>query len=809
MADRLSTLRVFFTSLTILFVLFFFMGWLHPFIATAETDGGEAEVIPWSGWWWPYTHGGLSTGMGYRGHPAPLEKYELLINGYYPGLITIWDKEHHFDPDAPGWYGLCPARSAASVFEHIAFYPSIHQNILFRVGDKKGLLTAAHTKDLRQWGGGDPETFHLWLLTYIKEEKTAFAADLDPSEEKWFFPIYRYEMFLQKDLFTVHVSCQIWYSDISEPDFAGNKEKNWIYTYDLYLDGEGNIVDGRWTEASVYDHPNLLFLPLAPSADNPYLTDYGKIREIAAAKDDELESDQPAFIGPGDYTLTLLNRDSYCLVTSPGDTVWFNIEKLDDLLQPLLVSLKDDDGLPVDSWLVEENMHADFTAASPSYLIEITRPDYLDPGIYQLTLDTKTPYRYVFPYIRQGGAWQGFVLSNPSSETATAVYVAGYKQDGTPLRSFGGPKSLTPGEKQSFFLSGVTWFSEMTNLDFIKILSDQPLEVFNLYGNRDRDLSGFYPENLSPVHQLIIPQLDGNTYWGFYNGEQQETEVILQHYADSGHMTEQIEITLPAGAIVRYTPSYQPFQQTGGWVMAKVSDKEVSGYAQWGKDNFQKAESMPALKDSHTSFFIPHIAFSSLWETGCSFINLSGNQNRVTINLLSGIGQKTALLTLNPWEKITMTATDIFPQVFEEELNGSALSLESSFPMNGCFYYSTPKTEACLPFFPANEAAVKLHVPHVVSNDYWWNGLVFLNSQTHPVSCTIYASSRTGQITQSTTLSLPAGQKKALFFKNLFDPAEIPFIASLNIEAEAAISGLFLFGDREYNIVSGGLMKSR
>jgi len=37
----------------------------------------ESQRQAWSGYWWPYVNGGLATGNDYRGHPAPLEKYEL------------------------------------------------------------------------------------------------------------------------------------------------------------------------------------------------------------------------------------------------------------------------------------------------------------------------------------------------------------------------------------------------------------------------------------------------------------------------------------------------------------------------------------------------------------------------------------------------------------------------------------------------------------------------------------------------------------------------------------------------------------
>jgi len=63
----------------------------------------EADYVPWSGYWWPKIHGGLTTGRDYRGHPSPFEKYDYVTTGTYDGPATRYGWEYHYDSDALFW----------------------------------------------------------------------------------------------------------------------------------------------------------------------------------------------------------------------------------------------------------------------------------------------------------------------------------------------------------------------------------------------------------------------------------------------------------------------------------------------------------------------------------------------------------------------------------------------------------------------------------------------------------------------------------------------------------------------------------
>ena len=168
-----------------------------------------------------------------------------------------WYLDAYYDPEAPLWYGLCAYWARAASYEHIDILPSSENNIIFRVGDKKGLLTLAHNSDIGELPNGSvPEEFHFWLLNYIKDQGKAFVADLDPGDEVWSYPIYRYEMQTSETETSSRFRVRIYYADdVVIPDYMGTLVRTSDYTYDLFLDGAGAITGGQWTGDSIADHP--------------------------------------------------------------------------------------------------------------------------------------------------------------------------------------------------------------------------------------------------------------------------------------------------------------------------------------------------------------------------------------------------------------------------------------------------------------------------------------------------------------------------------------------------------------------------
>ena len=319
---------------------------LAVFPPCSYADSHEASFRPWSGYWWPVTEGGLGTGRDYRGRPAPLEKYNLLTTGVTSGEALSWYLDAFYDPEAPLWFGLCAGWARAASYERIDILPSSEENIIFRVGDKKGLLTLIHSNDIGYAQDAPlPEEFHEWLLTYIKDQGKAFVADLDPTEEVWSYPIYRYDMQTSRTGNVESVRVRVYFADDGViPDYMGTQVRTADYTYDLFLDGGGAITGSQWTGDSIADHPDRLTFSLDVGTGFPGL-DYQEIVRLAGSRDDFLErGSEPVEIGPGTYNLILLDEDVYTIPSVPGDIVSVQIQREPGSLQNIAVVVADGNG---------------------------------------------------------------------------------------------------------------------------------------------------------------------------------------------------------------------------------------------------------------------------------------------------------------------------------------------------------------------------------------------------------------------------------------------------------------------------------
>jgi len=805
-------------SLIISFSLFSF----SSSFAETITDSAEADVVPWSGYWWPFTEGGLATGFGYRGHPAPTEKYELATNGYYPGEATFWELAVHYSPDALHWYGLCAAWASAAVTEGIDFSTSSYENIIFFVGDKKGLLTAGHGNDIKEMASvaGSPDVFHQWLLHYIKDNGLAFVGELEPSTEFWSYPVYKYAMEITESESTMSVSCRIWYvDDFVHPDFQGARIlTRGPYTYDLYLNADGEITGGEWTGFSTYDHPGLIWRPILPRPLNPYL-DYEAIRHIAESQDDPFEGNGPVNLPPGAYNLVLLDEDRYRIIGKEGDTVFFSLEAIDNLSEGIALEIKDADGATVYTAVVTDREEVSFSAEKPPYLVTVSREDYGQGGVYSVELDLKTGYEFLIPKIRKGGAWVGMALTNGGDIACENIYIVGCREGGGVISTLMGPFSLFPGEKQTVLLSNLPVRKhEQFDLFSIKVLSRLPLSVVSLSGNQNRNLSGL--SGIRESSRLVIPEITGSTnysttvWWGICNPEISETEINLGLYSREGLFLEEKTAIIPANGSLSYSPSQTPFHGDGdgGWVLVEGPEgTKLSGYSLWLMNSSEKGESLFALNNGATRFFVPHIVDVGLGKTGLTLINLSDRENAISFTLVAGEEREETLATLNPFEKRVVDVQALFPSFHPELFRLSSLLLESEQEVTGFFSYEISSSLAYFPLLSEEEIQQDLLVTHVASNDYWWTGVAIYNPNNDPVIVSIRPYNNQGMVMadQIREIILNRNEKKVFCVGKFFDAYRIADISFLKIQADTGpgVAGLYLYGDGGRRVLSGSIMQ--
>ena len=296
-----------------------------PLVALADSVSGEIKPAPWSGDWWSRKKGFLV--KGWPGHkPSPFERYDAYVEsrtGNNPG-VWAWEKNPrngHYNPNAENWEGHCNGWAAASILTPEPRNTQIRNGIEFTSADQKGLLSEQYMNTYcnfygnRNWGNpGDdeddiyPDEFHRLLLEYIAGNKSAMICDTAYDRQVWNFPLYKFESSWKTSWFDeskLKVKTTVYYADDGvKPSFVGTKWFSTTYTYNLFLDGQGNIIDGEWTGSSKRNHPDFVWVPTADAPnpnnsnqENPFI-DPAFVKEITEGTREQGVQAADVFRGP-------------------------------------------------------------------------------------------------------------------------------------------------------------------------------------------------------------------------------------------------------------------------------------------------------------------------------------------------------------------------------------------------------------------------------------------------------------------------------------------------------------------------------
>jgi hypothetical protein len=796
---------------------------LFPDFAGAATY--QASFIPWSGYWWPYNYGGLGTGSDYRGSPAPLEKYNFLTTGTTAGGALPRYLEEYYDPQAPGWYGLCAYWARAACYEHIEILPSSENNIIFRVGDKKGLLTLAHNRDIAEVADGSrPEEFHFWLLNYIKGQKQAFVADLDAGPEVWSFPVYKYEMQSSRAGNVESVAVKVYYvSDFVLPDYIGTKSHSAAYTYDLFLNESGAITGGAWTGTSVDDHPQTLSLSLGVGAIFPGL-DYQEILRLAKAKDDSLEQgDQSVGISPGKYNLVLLDEDAYTVSARSGDFLSLRLEKEKGSWQDIEAVVTDGNG---DEWrraTVTESspLNLSFACTIPPYTIRITQADYADPNIYVLKVDLKKSFSQEIPYIPGGDEWSGFALTNPGDGAVEGVTLTTQDADGVPIQTVLEPLRLEAGEKRVFFFNDLpVRLTERHETKKLVLAADGPVVLLNLIGEGNDFLTAFV-QGETRGSRLVIPDTAApmtpgtRMFGGVRNESFAEAPVMLRLYSAAGVLQKTVTETLAARGWLSLTPGEYPFytMPKSGWIEIEGSGGQILSGFQYTADA-SGVETLFALPVGAARKIVPHVPEPGYWTTSLTLINPNDTENPVRLHLaLAGADSAGDLdLVLAPREKRVLAIHDQFGKSAGDPLYHSLLEITGLSAVAGYFTYSVPNgtDKASYPLLDDSSFKGELVLPHYPGDGFWWTGVVVCNPSTVPEEVTIEPFDQDGKLMEESvqSVNIAAGGYEVFDVAARFGAVapSISFVIFRTQGDAAAIGGFYLYGNSGNTILSGAKM---
>lgn len=785
-----------------------------PGDAVAETISGEAEFTPWSGYWWPYTDGALATGRFYYDSPSPTEKYDQFTTGNYPGSVTSWVSKRYYQPHAPYWYGLCFNWAMASIQENFEILPSTVNNMFFRVGDKKGLLTLLHDDDLvYSENGADPSVFHYWLLHYIGEKKQAFVADLTPGAEVWSYPIYRYEMDISRGPGKEMVTTTIYYADdFVEPDFIGTQVQKSVYKYELDLQGD-TVVGGKWLSFSENNHPERLAVPLQAGKECPDL-EYDIVRYIAQTRDDELEFPEPTEMAPGTHHLILMDEDRYLIDCDAGDGIHLDIEKVEGSEFDFSFRIEDQNGLEIKAGIIsnENPVSLQFEANSPPYTLSFSQTDYSDPNFYRVLLDVKQRFSADFPVVPRSWEWCGIAVTNTSEKAASRVKIATYSEDGQPIQTLYEEDVLPAKGKFLRIFGQLPWREHEYKLaDMIRVSADSDVQALFLSGQEDRRLLGaLYPEpENGEGGPTVVPYLqsrynyNGLSFFELMNPDFGEVTGDIQVFSSEGGNAQNETTTLsPQRGKGTFQAGERPFLDfpDGGWCRVFPDEgRSVRSLTVTKADGL--AEAVFSLEGSREKF-ISHITpFQGLWKTEITLINLSSTENSLVFfhNGPDGPSEH-PLVTLGPNEKAVFDMGEWASQNGLGRISRPS-KIRAEFDFAGFVSFSSPQSgsdEAFLPLFENDDFGQILTVPHVAGNGgYWWTRVCLFNPNDDSVRVAL-TGYKDGQAYLEREFFMEGSSTVIDSVGGLFGEINVALdFFEIEVKSGLPIGGFFLFGNQE------------
>ncbi len=789
-------------------LLLFLATFLLAFPTHCLAESVSADIIPWSGYWWPHAEGGLVTGKGYRGSPSPLNKYDLYTSNLYEGPVSAWYRENFYNPNALEWEGHCLAWSKAAITEPSPILPSSENNILFRTGDKKALLTLAHRNDLMDRGGSRATAFHFWLLSYIKDQGKPFITDLGSSDEKWFYPVYKYQMSSTISGNIESVEVAIFYaSDAVHPDYLGTQTFFSLYTYDLVLGPGNTIIDGYWTGHSVNNHPKALFYPLEMGDTTPL--DYEIVRRLARSKDDFLENGaEPVALDPGTFHLVLLDQDNYTLTPSPEDSFSLHIKKLSGSPEPLEISFAEGtraEQLFTLSRVNEEAVIQVDRALLPSYTLQLSQADYSNPNIYTIHYDRRKWFTKRIPNLQRNGNWIGFALTNATTEPINNLTLTSYNDSGEPVQTLLGPRSLGPGEKEIFLFDDLPYrLHELRDTKGLLLTADNRVDFSALLGHEQLQLISENQEEL-PCSRIVFPQTFreniGNRFFvgNIFNETLKENTITITSYQSDGSTIGSTTHTFPGHGNLEFHPRNTniPRMEDNGWleIQSQQNTLPISAFEYLveteGRDGIF---GLPLNKETK---YIPHIARPYPWNSRLTLYNGESIRNTIRLQPLNGNATPVELV-LEPKEKRELDLAATIAAPAGDALPVIEISADHAFAGMVSYRNQATREQASLPLHTTDNLGHLLVMPHLPNPEYWWCGIGIFNAQDQAVSVIATPFSASGEklSAEQKLLTLAPGSYQVFTAISLFSPeiGDISHISFATENPDNRIGGFYLYG---------------
>lgn len=777
----------------------------------------EADYVPWSGYWWPFSAGGLVTGSGYRGHPAPLEKYDYVTRGTYSGPATRYGLTHYYDKDALSWEGMCFCWAAAAILEEEPVHKGIYEETTFLVGDKKGLLTVLYDGTLyNRYSFNKPEDFHEALEDFIRYQKTPIIMDLGTNGEIWNYPVFKYDTNYTQDGNTRHYTTRIYYaSDAVHPDYVGTFVSTSIYYYYFVLDAEGNITESGWEGVTINGPPKNASEPFGTEPRNTGI-DHEQVMRIVTTNDDPYEEndsfESAAPLSSGGYTLLAMDYDYFKVTLRTGDKLNIRVsaEVEEDIslrtYNPVREFMEETPGSG------EQVIEAD---RDGDYFIEIIPLKPSDEPDYELVLMQSLSCQGIFPVNPSGLWYTGIALLSPDNNMGRSI-ICLMDTDGSPKRSYCADLSayhLLGMIEEDFGLSH-------SDKGYIRVDSD--VRLWGLEAVTDGNYlmlgSNLIQSDMASA-ELFFPHFartDGwQTSFGLINLGDQTEEISRRSYDQEGELMASDTIQLAPGQRVENDTSYIGILKSEARSMSAstVSSRDcLIGYIKFLNPSFasEGRALVPLAVEGDTELVVPHIASGGYWWTGIAVMNTGDDDSIVTFSAYDMEGNQIGVAEhlMKAKQNLVHEASNIFPGLLAGDIASMRIVSQNSQPLSGFLVYgSTDGLQ--LAGIPIRSAVLSpAYLSHLACIEPWWTGIGLMNVSDAPADISFSLFNGDGDFLSVQTHSLNPNQRLASTIKGLFGADISESARYLKIESDAGqpVSGIYLIGSSDgFRLMGDGI----
>ena len=786
-------------------------------IASAETH--SASYIPWSGYWWPFVNGGLVTGNGYKGNPSPLAKYDYVTSGTYYGPVSSYGSKY-YNPSARSWEGMCFGWSMAAILESEPRHKGYYNGTLFRVGDKKGLLTAKYDGAIyNTYPINSPLDFHQLLERFIRDEQTPVIIDLGTDGEIWNYPVYKYTTDYTTAGVVRHYTTTISFaSDGVFPDYVGTATLEETYYYYIKTDPFGEeILESGWEGTSIDEPPVNGFEPLGTACRIPDL-DLEVLDSIAGADDDGYENndnmDAAALVSNGSYSLIAADQDWFRVPMKTGDLLKISLDYQDEEGALDITCSRDTNEVIFSN--TDSGTYEIIALQDGDYYLQITPYDTSNEEEYTLNLKQTLSQQGVFP-VNPAGSWVNGIslldaIGSPNRRLVTLMDKNGFAFQGTeflnddPYRVGGLENSYGLGSTGSGY---ILVDSDMPVLGVHAIAAPGGLLMgSNLLSTENAAESLYYP---------YTPKVGNIQTWiGFINVGDETEIVVREAYDSNGNLIMSDEITLGPGA---------KFEQDTFYIgIISSNTKSLKIYTKSGRDTLigyyrlhntaydQKGWAViPLQQPSSSEICVPQVASNNLWETRFHLMNTGITDSVIMATAFDEGGNYLTenVLVLYGMQQTSISTPELFPGISSEDIASVRLKTSNGDPVSGMVMYERKNQSQFtgIPF--QTELRSEWTLPHLAFSGTWTTCLGLMNAGGLDSDTSFRLYDARGDLIATEKRYLDTNQQSAVNLIRMFSKDLLQSAAYMKITSEndQPLVGIFFYATTDGMQLTGGTLQ--